>query len=284
MLLSKLLRSVKPAHANDGVPVEYPLEVEAKLNAAHARAPVRRHLEILHGHLAIGGERYTDVYSRCLEETGTVVTPFNVFQRFQTRHDLVRYFMETLGVPGARVECGAYRGATALLLCRAWRAADPSFSGRGFHLLDSFTGTGTSTADDFIPVRESGKPARMQAFFPAGKSDVSVDMVRGFFGEFPEVAIHGGWVPEVFSQVADARFAFVHVDLTLYEATLAALEHFHPRLSPGGVILCDGSLFCPGVEKAVERYASTHDAPYVTLGHRQYVFMQPAEGAASPRP
>ena len=62
------------------------------------------------------------MYFRCLEDTGTVVTPFNVFQRFQTRHDLLRYFLETLDVRGARVECGAYRGATALLLCNAWRS------------------------------------------------------------------------------------------------------------------------------------------------------------------
>src|ERR671912_879222 len=109
MLLSKLLRRIRPSRGGDAMPVEYPLEVEAKLNGIHGRAPVRRHLDILHGHLRIGDERFPDVYFRCLERTGTVVTPFNVFQRFQTRHDLVRYFLATLSVPGARVECGAYR-------------------------------------------------------------------------------------------------------------------------------------------------------------------------------
>jgi len=275
MLFRKRPAARSPAQDDAALPVEYPLEVEARLNAMHARAPVREHLAILHGDSRIGDERYTDVYFRCLEQTGTAVTPFNVFQRFQTRHDLLRYFFATLALPGARVECGAYRGATALLLCHAWRSVDAAFRGRGLHLVDSFTGTSASTPGDLIPVRD-GAGARMEAFFPAGKSDVTPELVRGFFADFPEVAIHGGWVPEVFESIGHERYALVHVDLTLYEATLAALEYFHPRLTEGGVILCDGSLFCPGVEKAVERFSAEHGAPYAVLGHRQYVFLKSA--------
>ena len=270
-----------PAHAQAVLPVEFPLEVEARLNALHSRARVREHLEILHGGLRIGDASYIDVYFRCLEHTGTVVTPFNVFQRFQTRHDLLRYFFATLELPGARVECGAYRGATALLLCHAWRSIDPGFRGRGLYLVDSFTGTSDSTLDDLIPVREGGR-ARMEAFFPAGKSDVTPELVRGFFDDFPEVEIRAGWVPGVLEGMGHDRYAFVHVDLTLFDATLAALEYFHPKLAAGGAILCDGSLFCPGVEKAVERYSAEHGAPYVVLGHRQFVFLKPSD-PVSPR-
>jgi hypothetical protein len=68
----------------------------------------------------------------------------------------------------------------------------------------------------------------------------------------------------------------VHVDLTLFDATLAALEYFYPKLSAGGVILCDGSPFCPGVEKAVDFFSSAREVPFATLGHRQFVFMKPS--------
>src|SRR5437016_1539877 len=122
MLLRKLLAATRSPAPPAAAEPEYPLELEARFAELHARVPVRRHLDILYGALDIGGERFTDLYFRCLEETGTAVTPFNIFQRFQTRHDLVRYFLATLSVPGARVECGAYRGATALLLCRTWRS------------------------------------------------------------------------------------------------------------------------------------------------------------------
>lgn len=275
MLFKKLIagrRTREPPPAGAGP--DFPLEIEGKLTALHARAPVKRHLDILCGDLRIGGERFTDLYARCLEQTGTVVTPFNVFQRFQTRHDLVRYFLATLEVPGARVECGAYRGATALLLCHVWRAASAGFRGKGLYLIDSFTGTSESTADDLIPVRGSDGTVRMEPFFPAGKSDVTLEMVRAFFAEFPEVEICAGWIPEVLQPLSAQRFALVHIDLTLYEATRAALEYFYPRLNHGGVILCDGSVFCPGAQKAVDAFSAAHDVPYVALGHREAVLFK----------
>jgi len=275
MLLSKLIKAMRPGPSADaGAPAEYPLELEAKLGRLHSRADVKRHLDILHGDLRIGGARYTDLYRRCLEETGTMVTPFSVFQRFQTRYDLVRYFLATLAVPGARVECGAYRGATALLLCHVMRSERPAFTGADFYLVDSFSGTSASTDHDLIAVRDPGGPPRRSSFFPPGKTDVTADSVRGFFGDFPEAKICAGWIPGVFDQLPSTPWAFVHLDLTLYEPTLAALRYFHPRLASGGVIICDGSVFCPGVQQAVDEFSGTNDAPYVWLGYRESVFVK----------
>jgi O-methyltransferase len=276
MLLKKLFASVKksPASGKAGAAIEYPLEIEQKLYHAHGRAPVERHLDILLGDYKVGGEKFTDLYTRCLHQTGTVTTPFNVFQRFQTRLDLVKYFLATLDVPGARVECGAYRGATALLLCHAWRSRQTDFRGADFHLIDSFSGTGASVEEDYIPVRGPDGDTRMEPFFPAGKSDVSPEMVRNHFRDFPEVEISAGWIPDVFAALPEKQWAFVHIDLTLYQPTLAALNYFYPRLSPGGVIICAGSVFCPGMQIAWDEFSAQHDAPYVTLASREYALIK----------
>jgi hypothetical protein len=276
MLISKLMKAMRPRRSADaGAGVQYPLELEAKLNALHSGAAVRKHLEILHGDLTIGGERYTDLYTRCLEATGTAVTPFSVFQRFQTRYELVRYCLATMDVPGARAECGAYRGATALLLCHVVRSRRPDFSGEGFYLIDSFSGTSASTGHDLIPVRDAAGTTRRSPFFPTGKTDVTADMVRGYFSEFSQVKICAGWIPQVFEELPPTGWAFVHLDLTLYEPTLAALSYFYPRLASGGVIICDGSVFCPGVQQAVDEFSSANEAPYVWLGYRESVFLKP---------
>jgi hypothetical protein len=276
MLLRKLMQAVTgPSGSPVTSAIQYPLEVEARLSELHARTPVRRHLDILHGDLTIGTERYVDLYFRCLEETGTMLTPFTVFQRFQTRRVLVRYFLATLDVPGARVECGAYRGATALLLCHVWRSRQAAFSGSGFYLIDSFSGTSESTVHDHIPVRDADGQPKMTAFFPPGKTDVKVDEVRGYFRGFPDAHICAGWIPAVFEQIPETRWSFVHLDLTLYEPTLAALEYFYPALASGGVVVCDGSLFCPGVQEAVDEFCAKSDAAYVTLGYREAVFLKP---------
>jgi len=256
--------------------VDYPLEVEERVGDLHRRADPDRHLDILYGDVHIGRERFLDLYRRCLAQTGTVFTPFNVFQRFQTRLDLLRYFLATLDVPGARVECGAYRGATALLMCEVWRGRNPGFTGRDMFLIDSFMGTSASGVNDFIPVRDEPEGAtRMDAFFPVAKTDISADLVRSFFSAYPDARICAGWIPQVFTTLPDRDWAFVHLDLTLYEPTLAALEYFYPRLNPGGAILCDGSIFCPGAQKAWDDYCTEHDIPFVALGHRESVIVKP---------
>src|SRR5689334_23810440 len=138
MPLKKLLSTISSLVCRHTEYLEYPLEIEEKLNLQHSRAPLDKHLEVLFADEKIGGERYTDLYRRCLATTGTPVTPFNIFHRFQSRRDLVRYFLETLALRGARAECGVYRGATALLLAHAWRSQQPDFKGNDLYLIDSF--------------------------------------------------------------------------------------------------------------------------------------------------
>jgi len=276
MLLKTLMNAARSlAGRGTDTRVDHPLEVEERVGDLHRRADPDHHLEILYGDVRIGRERFLDLYRRCLAHTGTVFTPFNVFQRFQTRLDLLRYFLATLDVPGARVECGAYRGATALLMCEVWRDRQPGFSGEDMFLIDSFMGTSASGSNDFIPVRDGpGSATRMDAFFPVAKTDVTAEMVRGFFSGFPQAQICAGWIPGVFNMLPERNWAFVHLDLTLYEPTLAALEYFYPRLSPGGAILCDGSIFCPGAQKAWDDYCAEHDIPFVALGHRESVIVK----------
>jgi len=267
-------RAGTSAGAASAASIEYPLEVERKLSRLHGRAQADRHLDILYRDARIGGESFAELYGRCLQKTGTAVTPFNVFQRFQTRLDLARYFLATLDLPGARAECGAYRGATALLLCHAWRSRDSAFKGRDFYLIDSFSGTSASVEQDLIPVRGDDGRTRRDAFFPVGKSDAVADEVRGYFSDFPDARICPGWIPQVFATLPERDWAFVHLDLTLYEPTLAALEYFYPRLNQGGALLCDGSIFCPGAERAWDEYCTRHDIAYVTLGHRETVLIK----------
>jgi len=275
MLLKKLLKAIRaPAPQKPAAQAEYPLELEAKLNRLHARAPVRRHLDILNGDVRVGEEAFNDVFFRCLERTGTMLTPFTVFHRVQTRRDLMRYFLATLDIAGGRMECGAYRGATALLLCHVWRSRQPHFAGDGFYLLDSFSGTSGSTAHDLIAVRDAQGDARMAPFFPAGKTDITVEAVRGHFDAFPDVKICAGWIPDVFDTLPPIPWALVHLDLTLYEPTLASLRYFHRRLARGGVIVCEGSVFCPGVQEALDDFCAEEDAAYVLLAYQQAVFIK----------
>jgi O-methyltransferase len=277
MLWQKLRAAFRPDGAQGATsPSEYPLETEEALNRLHAAAPVAEHLRILFQDAAIGSESFVDVYERCLARTGTPVTPFNIFHRFQSRRDLLQYFFATLNLAGARAECGTYRGATALLLAYAWRSRQPEYKGEDLYLIDSFAGTSASGAHDLIPVRGADGSARREAFFPVAKADISPELVRGFFGEFPGITLCTGWIPQVFSTLPERHWAFVHLDVTLYDPTLAALEYFYPRLNAGGVIICDGSIFCPGAKKAWDEFCARHQLSFVVLGNRESILIKQA--------
>ena len=275
MPLEKLLAAARSFFSTrTALAVEYPLETEHKLNQLHGRAPVEQHLNILFKDVFIGNENFADLYRRCLKHTGTVVTPFNVFHRFQNRHNLLQYFFATLSLPGARTECGVYRGATALMVCHAWRSRLAGFKGNDYYLIDSFSGTSASSVHDLIPMRDAAGTTRMEPFFPAGKTDTTPELVRSFFSDFPEVQICNGWIPQVFATLPERDWAFVHLDVTLFEPTLAALEYFYPRLNKGGVIICDGSIFCPGARKAMDVYCAGHDIPFVVLGGHDFIIIK----------
>jgi hypothetical protein len=255
---------------------ELPYELERKIERLHARAPVERHLDILLGSERFGAEPYPALYRRCLADTGTGVTPFNVFQRFIGRLHLVRYFLATLDLEGLRAEVGVYRGASALLLCRATRSMRPDFDGSGLFLVDSFRGAGEAAEEDLIAVRGDDGALRREPFFRPGGSAVDLAQVRAAFSEFPRVELVPGWVPQVLGSLPAEPWAFVHLDVNLYQPTLAALEFFWPRLAAGGVIVSDdyGSPFTPGAKRAWEEFAERHGLGFIVLGERQSVLMK----------
>ncbi len=279
-MLFKKLKAAMPArasaHGDFESSTEFPLETEEKLNNLHARAPVERHLQILFQDARVGGESFDGLYRRCLQATGTAVTPFNVFRRFESRLNLVRYLAATLPVAGARAECGVFRGASALLLCHAARAHDAAYAGQDLFLIDSYQGASESGEQDLIPVRAGDGSARMEPFFPHRPGAGWADAVQATFREFPAARIVQGWVPQVLSQLPDRRWSFVHLEVDLYEPTLGALEYFYPRVNAGGVIITDdyGPIFTPGGRKAWQDFCTCRAIPYAVLSSGQAVIMK----------
>jgi O-methyltransferase len=176
----------------------------------------------------------------------------------------------------ARARNAEPTGAQRHSCSHAWKSRDPAFNGDGLYLIDSFVGTSESGQHDLIPVRAGNGATRREAFFPVAKADISPELVRGYFNEFPRVSLCAGWIPHVFATVPEQNWAFVHLDVTLYEPTLAALEYFFPRLAAGGVIICDGSIFCPGAKKAWDEFCAQRGLPFVVLGNRESILIKAA--------
>jgi hypothetical protein len=162
-------------------------------------------------------------------------------------HELIRLVD---GVPGDTAECGVFKGAGSYLIC----AANAVSSGRDHHVFDSFAGL--------------SEPADVDgSHWTAGNLAFGLAGVQDNLREFERVQYHAGWIPDRFGEVADRSFAFVHIDVDLAEPTGHSIEFFYPRMSSGGIILCDdyGFTTCPGATAAIDGFLADKPEKMVRL-------------------
>ncbi len=125
--------------------------------------------------------------------------------------------LEEEGIAGAFAEVGVYRGATSRFLLRCAPA-------RKLYLFDTFEG---------FPLADREPENREDARF----RDTSAEAVRRALGAAGNVVIRIGRFPATAAGLEGERFAFVLLDLDVFDPTLAGLEFFYPRLARGGYLL-----------------------------------------------
>src|SRR5215471_15703049 len=142
------------------------------------------------------------------------------------------------GLRGAIAELGVYKGNTAFLLAELARHFDTKA-----YLLDTYEGF---PDEDMV-----GESEQVQKF-----SDTSLESVRSLVGE-KNVSFVKGRFPETLNAIPDTeRFCLVHLDCDLYAPFSAGLQHFYPRLLPGGFLIMHdySSLHWPLIEKVVDEF------------------------------
>ena len=138
------------------------------------------------------------------------------------------------GLSGDMAEVGVFQGCSARLMSLA-------SDGRPLHLFDTFAG---------LPEPEHHETDRMRR----GHYSASLEGVRAFLADRPDVSFHPGTFPETAQPCAEQRFSFVHLDVDLKAGTRACLEFFYPRLVPGGIILTHDYSYLPGVQEAFDEF------------------------------
>jgi O-methyltransferase len=119
-------------------------------------------------------------------------------------------------IDGALAEVGVWRGETSSFIHRL-------LPERLLYLFDTFAGF---PDQDLVPAAADDR-----------FRDTSPAAVRKRVGPSANVILRPGYVPDVLQHVAEERFAFVLLDLDLFEPTVASLEFFYPRLSAGGYLM-----------------------------------------------
>lgn len=160
-------------------------------------------------------------------------------------------------LPGHIAELGVYKGGTARLIARV---VDPK---KEIHLFDTFEG---------MPDPRRGCDKIGKGCF----NDTSAEEVAEFLKVFKNVRIHKGLFPATAEVVKDRLFCFVHADGDFYESTIECLRFFHPRLTPGGVVVVDDYDYvdCPGVRKAIEEFLLGKPDFHLRLSENQYLIIK----------
>lgn len=150
---------------------------------------------------------------------------------------------------GDLAECGVYKGASAYLMCRANRQ-----TGRIIHLFDSFSGLSE-------PDHRDGE------YWFKGALSAGEDTLSNSLAGFENFRIYSGWIPGRFHEVSNLQFCFLHIDVDLYEPTLASLVFFYERIVSGGLILMDdyGFKTCPGAKQAADEFFSDKSEQIILL-------------------
>lgn len=177
------------------------------------------------------------------------------FRRAQARHPVpgipdARCFVlqaclrSIADLPGAVAECGVREGKSAGFMDEACEGR------RTLHLFDSFEGL-----SDPVP----GRDTLASAFRSRGDRRlfaVDAEAVTTRLAANPRFRVWRGWIPERFGAVADETFAFVHIDVDLWQPTADSLAFFWPRLVRHGILVCDdyGSAHYPGARAAVDEF------------------------------
>lgn len=156
---------------------------------------------------------------------------------------LYKTLLQALELPGAIVECGVYRGGTALLAASTLAREGGRGAPRELHLFDSFQGMPPDT------------DAR-ERFQPGDLAEATEPAVRDLLAPYDFVRIHPGFIPATFEGLDLPNVAWAHVDVDLYQSVRDAIAFIYPRLVPGGVLVFDDYGFpsCASSRQAVDEY------------------------------
>ncbi len=195
---------------------------------------------------------YNGYLDWCVNED-KYLTPFREFDPAQWQLHERRFVMSsiaaaTAGLPGDTAECGVFEGATSYQICKT-REHKKDFT---HHCFDSFEGLSQPTTEDAVTDERAYVWKKSDLTSPLEKTKKNLRRFDSM------VQYHPGWIPDKFPDVEHRRFSLVHIDVDLFEPTVASLNFFYPRLVPGGMIVCDdyGSTWCPGAKKACDEFCA----------------------------
>jgi hypothetical protein len=196
---------------------------------------------------------FLTIYKMCSEFTMTSV------ERMYSLYLSVDYILKN-NIPGDFVECGVWRGGSAMLICSMLKGRD--ISNRTVFLYDTFTGMPDASLFDISfddqyasdLLKDSTKDENSNIWCIAGENDVKNNLkLTGL--SFKNIVMIKGMVEETLNtKNIPHQISLLRLDTDWYESTRVELEVLFPKLSINGVLILDDYGHWKGSKKAVDEY------------------------------
>ena len=166
----------------------------------------------------------------------------NMYQDYKHQMDYVRYrTIELIAeeirrqcIPGDIAEAGVDYGDCSWIINRA-------YPDRTFYLYDTFSGFDKRD----VEVEQNRRYTSAEFFESANyfkrsnfkSSDEQMEYVRKCLAHPEKAVFRKGYFPQTAAEETEKTFAFVSLDMDLYQPIVNGIEFFYPRLSRGGYIM-----------------------------------------------
>jgi hypothetical protein len=141
---------------------------------------------------------------------------------------------------GIFAEFGIYNGLGSKIILENSLTTNPVW------LIDSFEGLSE-------PMLSDGD------HWKKGDMSRSLDQVKHSLRNFENrTTFYKGFIPEIFKKLPKEKIAFAHIDLDLFEPTLATLKFISSNSNHDVIVLSDdyGFSTCPGATRAIDTFLS----------------------------
>lgn len=172
------------------------------------------------------------------------------FPKYVRRQNLTRFmvlyeiFKRVLEVKGSIVECGVHQGFGVMTWAKLSAIMEPVNLTRRIYGFDTFEGFPNLAAED----RAAASEHVVEGDLAADVQDelealVAAHDASRFIGHVPKVKFIKGdaskTIPTFIDEHPHLVVSLLFLDFDLYDPTMAALEHFVPRMPKGAVIAFD---------------------------------------------
>ena len=194
---------------------------------------------------------FVDIYDLCREFTMTSI--YNMYALF----NIIRYVVARK-IPGDFVECGVWRGGSAMLAAMALLKLGDNR--RKIYLYDTYEGMSRPGVNDIRHDGASAEPIWLESqtgdrstWALASIEEVTYNMKTTSY-PMDKVVFVKGKVEDTLPFVMPDRIAVLRLDTDWYESTLHELTTLFPLVQKGGVLIIDDFGWWKGCRRAVDEY------------------------------